>query len=76
MSKTLAELESAAMSLSDKDRAALAHRLIETLDHDVKEDVEEAWLAEAERRYEDCRKGLIQKSPAEVVHKEARESLG
>ncbi len=76
MSKTLNEIECAALSLSDKERALLAHRLIETLDQSIEEDVEEAWLDEAEKRYEDYRKGRIGKVSAEVAHKAARESLG
>jgi putative addiction module component (TIGR02574 family) len=43
-------IEHDAIRLSHRERARLALRLIESLDPGKDEDVEELWLAEAERR--------------------------
>ena len=53
MNKVLVDIEKAAFTLSDSERAMLAHHLIQTLDKDEDEDVEEIWLKEAEKRYEE-----------------------
>ncbi len=59
MAKTLSEIERDALALSDQDRASLARHLLETLDKTQDEDAEEIWLIEAEKRYEEYRKGNI-----------------
>ena len=53
MSELLKKLEHEAQSLSKQERAFLADRLLSSLDGDVLNDVEEAWIAEAERRYKE-----------------------
>ena len=63
MSELLKKLEHEAQSLSKQERAFLADRLLSSLDGDVLNDVEEAWIAEAERRYKEYKEG---KSPAQL----------
>ena len=76
MTKTLAEIERDALTLSDHERSKLAQHLLETLDKDEDEEVEEIWLAEAEKRYEEYRKGNIKGVMAEQAFSEARSRLG
>jgi putative addiction module component (TIGR02574 family) len=55
MSMTIDELEAAALELSAGERARLAERLIARLETD--DEIEAAWIEEAERRYEELRTG-------------------
>lgn len=65
---TLAEeLYQKALDLEQKERAALAVRLIESLDREVEEGVEAAWLAEVERRMEELDSGKVQSIPWDEV---------
>jgi len=57
MSDLLEKLEHEALSLSRQERAFLADRLLSSLDGNVLTDVDAAWIAEAERRYEEYREG-------------------
>lgn len=41
-----------ALSLSMKDRASLAHALLQSLEEQVDEDVEQAWIDEIAKRIE------------------------
>ena len=50
-------IEKDAAKLSHRERAKLALRLIESLDPGKDEDVDELWLAEAERRLRDYDSG-------------------
>jgi len=50
MATSARELYKQAMELEDEERASLAGLLLESLDTEVEEGVEAAWLAEAERR--------------------------
>ncbi len=55
MSMTIDELEAAALELSVEERARLAERLMASIGAD--DDIELAWVEEAERRYEELRTG-------------------
>ncbi len=46
------ELETQVLNLSLKERAALAHELLQTLEQPSKEEIAALWLEEAERRLE------------------------
>ena len=50
MSTPVGELFRQASELSEHDRATLAGLLLESLEHEVDEDVESAWQEEIERR--------------------------
>ncbi|MFW6012286.1 MAG: addiction module protein [bacterium] len=72
------DLEAAALDLPTRERARLAHRLIESLDEDVTEspsDVERSWEAEIERRVAAYRSGELKTVPASDVFEEARSLL-
>lgn len=54
-------LETEALKLTPSERAALAQRLLASLDEDT--EIEEAWGAEIERRIADVESGAVQDIP-------------
>ena len=75
MAKTRGELEEEAKHLPTEERALLVRNLLAGLDDGQDEDVEQAWLNEAERRYQTYRKGLQEPRSAEAALKEAKSRL-
>ena len=75
MARKLSEIESEAMQLSRQERAVLIEHLLTTLDVGEDVDVEELWLQEAERRYQEYRAGHIVSKPAEMVFDDAKKRL-
>jgi putative addiction module component (TIGR02574 family) len=67
------EIKAEALLLSSQERAHLAEVLIASLDEDLA--LDQAWIAEAERRYEEIRSGRVQTIPAEQVMAEIDELL-
>ena len=61
MSTHLEVLEAEALKLTASERAALAQRLLASLDEDA--EVEEAWPAEVERRIAAVERGEVQDIP-------------
>ncbi len=55
------------MRLDPEDRAALTGLLIESLDPESDEGVEEAWMAEIERRMAEVDSGAVQTIPWEEL---------
>ena len=78
MSLLLERLEAEALELSSSERAALAHRLIVSLDEGPDDDpteVELAWDAEIRRRLDAYRRGEVQSVPSSEVFAKARTLL-
>ena len=75
MARTRGELEEEAKHLPAKERALLVRNLLVGLEDAQDEDVEQAWLDEAERRYQAYRKGLQVTRSAETALKEAKSRL-
>jgi putative addiction module component (TIGR02574 family) len=75
MTRPLREIEDEALSLPQAARAALVERLLATLDTAESVDVEDAWLAEAEKRYDAYRSGKIEARPARDALARARKEL-
>ena len=75
MARPLDQIEKEVMSLPPRERATLVEHILATLDVGEDADAEEAWLAEAERRYQAYRAGKIQASPAAEAFKRARREL-
>jgi len=61
METPLEILESEALKLTPGERAALAQRLLASLDEDA--EIEDAWAAEIERRIAEVESGAVQVIP-------------
>ena len=75
MAKSIEDIENEIRSLSVDDRMHLLRDLIADLDGSIDEDVEKAWLEEAERRYKELKGGVAELIPAEEVFAQARARL-
>ena len=75
MSLDLEELEAQALKLPPSDRAALAEILIASLDAADERENECLWVEEAERRYQEYKKGNIPSRRAEEVLRDARGAI-
>lgn len=75
MAQLLDEVERQGMALPQKDRAALAERLLASLDEGEDEGVEEAWAAEVERRDRELQEGKVKGIPASEVLARVRRAL-
>lgn len=74
MAHSLPEIEKDALRLSAEDRAQLAVRLLSSLEGTAEspEEIEKLWIAEAERRFQELRDGVVQGIPAREVFAELR----
>ena len=72
MANQFKDIESSALKLSDKLRAKLAVRLLESLDKEQENDVEQAWLEEIEHRNQRLESGQAELITAEDVFAKAR----
>ena len=59
MTQEAQELLKKALALPDTERAAMAGRLIKSLEPAVDEDIEAVWQQEVSRRLEDVRSGKV-----------------
>ena len=75
MDITLDKCEKMAKQLPPHERALLIEHLFHTLDELNEAECEELWIAEAERRYGEYKKGNISAKPAEEALTSARERL-
>ncbi len=75
MSTLLDELERQARALTQREKATLARILIEELDPSLDAQVEELWIAEAQRRYDAFRNGELEALPGDEVMSRARRRL-
>lgn len=77
MARPLKEIEQELLNLPEAERARLAHRLIVSLDEDVRtaEGVEAAWLEEVKRRDAEIECGEAQTIPAEEAMRRAHKAL-
>ena len=79
MSSRLEQLAEDAMKLPVRDRVRLAQQLVSTLEEDTEtatpQEIEELWYAEAERRLEELRSGIVRGVSGEDAFRNAREVL-
>ena len=73
MENELKKIADDALLLPYRQRAALAHILISSLDNDSQQDVERAWEVELERRINDIRSGKDKGIHAAEVFAKLRE---
>ena len=66
------ELEAQALSLGLKERSALAHALLQTLEHPSEAEIAALWTAEAERRLEAVQAGNLRVVSGEEARKRGR----
>ena len=71
----LQSLEHEALRLSPEDRAKLAQKLLLSLDTLSEEELEQAWLIEADRRAREIDRGNVQPISAEEVRLKSRALL-
>ena len=75
MSALFEELEKQTRLLTPQEKATLARILIEELDPSVDSEVEQIWIAEAQRRYQAYLKREIESLPGDEVMSRARNRL-
>jgi putative addiction module component (TIGR02574 family) len=71
----LKTLEKQALRLSAEDRAALAQKLLLSLEVMPASELDEMWLLEAERRARQLDRGEVQPVPADEVRRKAKALL-
>jgi len=71
MSPVPSEIEEQALKLPASERALLAQRLIASLDENDASENERLWVEEAERRYQEYKKGHVRSRPAADVFRDA-----
>jgi hypothetical protein len=75
MASTLEDLEAVVLQLPEKGRARLAKILLLSLGESAEDGAEQAWIEEAERRYEEIRRGDVEAQDSDEVFREARARL-
>jgi hypothetical protein len=75
MPLSLEELEDQALKLNLAARAALAEKLLRSLDELTEAEYEQLWLAEAKRRHEQLLRGEVQARDGEEVLQRAAAEL-
>jgi putative addiction module component (TIGR02574 family) len=73
METELEKLEAEALKLTSGERAALAQRLLASLEEDT--EIEEAWAVEVERRIAEVESGAVQLIPIEEALARVRAAL-
>ena len=71
MTLSIEKIESDLLKLPRQERAFLADRLLGSLDVEVFNDIEEAWIEEAERRYQEYKSGKRPGIASQAVFAEA-----
>jgi len=69
------EIEQSALKLDEKHRAELAKRHLISLDENIDEDIEQAWIEEINRRKAQIEAGEVETIPGEKVLEKARNLL-
>jgi len=75
MSVKLKDVENQVAQLTESDRVRLVEQLIRTLDSGEDVDAENAWLDEAERRYQEYRAGKLTSKAADAVFEDVLSNL-
>ena len=75
MARDIRQIEKELSALSQKDRAALARSLIDSLDDDPEDGVLTAWVEEAHARYAAYKAGRLSSVSADEAFAKARNKL-
>jgi len=73
---TIDEIANEALKLPGEARALLADRLVESLDAGVVNQFDELWAAEAKRRLDEVRQGLVETIPGDEALARVMRSVG
>ena len=76
MALSVEEITEQAIKLVPSDRAALADKLIESLEAEEPDEIQRLWAAEAIRRRDEVRAGKVQPIAGEQVLEEVRRLVG
>lgn len=76
MSPIIKELEDKALQLSPQEREELAGSILRSLDDSPLTPVDEAWVAEAEKRFGDFKAGKTRGIPGDQAIEQIRRELG
>ena len=75
MARNFVEIQRELSELPQEQRAKLALALVESLEPEDEGDIAEAWRVEAERRYEQFKRGEVQAIPGDEVFARIRSRL-
>ncbi|MEO7863229.1 MAG: addiction module protein [Nitrospirales bacterium] len=75
MARTIEKIEKEIRSLSATEKAQLLRSLITELDAPSDDDVEQAWLEEAQRRHRELVEGKVKGVPGECVFENLQSRL-
>lgn len=75
MASTIEDLEAAVLRLPETGRARLAKILLFSLGEAAEEGVQQAWLEEAQHRFEEIQRGDVEAQDSDDVFREARARL-
>jgi hypothetical protein len=75
MTITIEQLTEAALSLPSEARALLADRLVESLDPAEDQEIQALWAAEAIRRRDEVRNGLVKGIPGPEALERVRRAV-
>ena len=56
-------------------KVALVERLLQSLDNDEISDIDEAWVQEAEKRYQELKTGKVVGIPVDEVFRQIRDEI-
>lgn len=76
MTATVKQLARQVLALPVDDRASLAQKVCDSIEHFSNHETEKAWMEEADRRWREIEEGKVVCIPAEDVMRRARASLG
>ena len=76
MSPITKELERQALQLSPEERETLADNLLRSLDDVPLTEIDQKWVEEAERRYNDFKEGKTSGIPGDQAFSQIRRDLG
>ena len=76
MAMSVEEITAQAIKLEPSARAALADKLIESLESEEPDEIQRLWSAEALRRRDEIRSGQVKAIPGDEVVQEVRRLVG
>jgi putative addiction module component (TIGR02574 family) len=76
MTANLKEVEKQALRLSPRDREILAEIILRSLEGESITEIDEAWVAEAEKRYQSYKNGKVEGIPGKHLFSDIRQELG